>query len=244
MRPDIDLRGYLDTRLTTITLIISGLAVLGAALLGGLVQPFVFEGEIADISLTTFVLTLPLSLIIPVIAVVVTAGEWSDRSIQVTLLQRPGRLGVLASKVIAATAVVATVVAISLALGFLTTWFAGEVLGERAVFENLGSMLAVQLSVLAATFLFALAMGVVTQSTVLGLIAAIGVPFVISTAAVIVQLTGSAVIADVVRAVDLQTAATQIGNGDGEAFDAIPYLLLVVLPLALGAWRWRTREVG
>lgn len=244
MRPDIDLRGYLDTRLTTITLIISALAVLGAALLGGLVQPFVFEGEIADVAITTFVLTLPLSLIIPVIAVVVTAGEWSDRSIQVTLLQRPGRMGVLASKAIAATVMVAAVVALSLALGVLATWFAGEVLGEQALFDDLGSTLALQLTVLAATFLFALAMGIVTQSTVLGLIAAIGVPFVISTAAAIVQLTGSAVIADVVRAVDLQTAASQIGNGDGEAFDAIPFLLLVALPLGVGAWRWRTREVG
>ncbi len=93
MRPDIDIRGYLDTRGTAITLLVSVLALIGTAALAGLIQPAVMEPGTSDVSLTMAMLGLPLSLITPIIAVVITAGEWSDRSVQVTLQQRPGRLG-------------------------------------------------------------------------------------------------------------------------------------------------------
>ena len=199
MRPDIDLRAALDTRGAAILLPLSLLAVIGFAALGGLLQPALTPDATSDLESTVFVLTLPLSLIIPVLTVWITAGEWSDRSIQTTLLQRPGRLGVLASKCLAT---------------------------------------------LTATFLFSLAMGVALQSTVLGLVAAIGVPFVVGTAGTLATAFGSETLADVIRAVDLSSAAVALADGSAGAFELLPLLLLVAVPVVLGAQRWRHREIG
>ncbi|ATG54010.1 ABC transporter permease [Brachybacterium ginsengisoli] len=244
MRPDIDLRAYLDTRGATILLTLSLLAILAFAALGGLIQPAVMPEGTSDVEFTFIVLSLPLSLIIPVIVVMMTAGEWSDRSIQNTFLQRPGRLGVLASKVIAATALVLVVVALSIGLAAAATWVGGELMGEGAVFSSFESLLSTQLVVLAASLLFALAMGILLQSTVIGLVVAIGVPFVISTAGALTAAFGSEVVADVVRAVDLTSAASALGTGDAGAFELLPLLLLVVVPTVLGVRRWSLREVG
>ena len=244
MRPDIDLRAYLDTRGATILLTLSLLAILAFAALGGLIQPAVMPEGTSDVEFTFVVLSLPLSLIIPVIVVMMTAGEWSDRSIQNTFLQRPGRLGVLASKVIAATAVVLVLVALAIGLAAAATWVGGELMGEGAVFSSFESLLTTQLVVLAASLLFALAMGILLQSTVIGLVVAIGVPFVISTAGALTAAFGSEVVADVVRAVDLTSAASALGTGDAGAFELLPLLLLVVVPTVLGVRRWSLREVG
>ncbi|ATG51143.1 ABC transporter permease [Brachybacterium vulturis] len=244
MRPDIDLRSYLDTRGARILLTLSVLALLAFAALGGLIQPAVMPQGTADVEFTFVVLGLPLSLIIPVIAVMMTAGEWSDRSIQNTFLQRPGRLAVLASKVLAATVVVAVLVGVAIGLAAAATWIGGELMGEGAVFSSFESLLATQLPVLAATLLFSLAMGLLLQSTVISLVIAIGLPFVISTAGVLTMTFGSELISDIVRAVDLTAAATALGTGTAGAFELLPLALLVLLPAAWGIRRWSLREVG
>ena len=105
MRPDIDLRAFLDTRGAKILLTLSLLSVSGFAALGGLIQPALVPDRTADLETTFFVISLPLTLIIPALTVWITAGEWSDGWIQITLLQRPWRLAVLASKAIAALVV-------------------------------------------------------------------------------------------------------------------------------------------
>lgn len=243
MRPDLDLRAALDTRAAAILLPLSLLAVAGFAALGGLLQPALTPERTAGLDVTTFVLSLPLTLIIPVLTVWITAGEWSDRSIQSTLLQRPGRLGVLASKAIAALVVIALLVAISLALAAATTWIGGELIGRGASFARAGEVLAMQLGSLGATFLFSLAMGVALQSTVLGLVAAIGVPFVVGTAASLAAAFGPGTLVDVIRAVDLSGAALALTGGTAGPYELLPLLLLVVLPLAVGTRRWLHREI-
>ncbi|MGY5765639.1 ABC transporter permease [Brachybacterium sp. DNPG3] len=244
MRPDIDLRGYLDTRGTAITLAISVLALAGTAVLAGLIQPVALDTGLSDVSLTMALMSLPLSLIIPVVAVVITAGEWSDRSVQVTLQQRPSRLAVMASKAIAALIMSAVLIALSIGLASLTTLIGGELLGEGAVFSTFDDVMTTQLAVLGAVVLFSIAMGLLTQSTVIGLIAAIGIPFVVSTAGGIAMLLGSDLVSDILRALDLQTAASQLGTGDAGAFELLPLLILVIAPGLLGARRWAVREVG
>ncbi len=78
---------------------------------------------------------------------------------------------------------IGVVLAASIGLAALFTWIGGGLMGEGAVFSSMDDVLTSQLAVHAAIALFSIAMGLVTQSTVLGLIAAIGVPFVVSTAA-------------------------------------------------------------
>lgn len=244
MRPDIDLRSYLDTRGAAILLSLSVLAIVAFAALGGLIQPALMPGGISDVDFTFAIITLPLSLIIPVIAVMMTAGEWSDRSIQNTFLQRPGRLGVLGSKALAAIVVVLALVALSIGLAAATTWIGGELMGEGAVFSSFENVLTTQLALLAVALLFGLAMGILLQSTVIGLVVAIGLPIVISTAGGLAMIFNSDLISDIVRAVDLNAAASALTAGNATAFDVLPLLLLIVVPTALGMRRWNTREVG
>jgi hypothetical protein len=87
-------------------------------------------------------------------------------------------------------------------------------------------------------------MGVVLQSTVLGLVAAIGVPFVVGAAANLAAAFGAETLSDVVRAVDLTSAAVALAEGTAGAFELLPLALLVVLPLALGTRRWLHREIS
>lgn len=244
MRPDIDLRSYLDTRGAAILLTLSLLLLVGFAALGGLIQPAVMPDSTSDVAFTFSILSLPLSLIIPVIAVMITAGEWSDRSIQNTFLQRPGRLAVLASKVIAAIVVVAVLVALSIGLAAAATWIGGELMGQGAIFSSFEDVLSTQLLMHVATLLFALATSILLQSTVIGLVVAIGLPFVISTAGAITMAFGSELISNIVRAVDLTAASTALATGEAGAFELLPLALLVLLPAALGMRRWSLREVG
>ena len=244
MRPDIDLRAFLDTRGAAILLTLTLLAVLGFAALGGLLQPALTPDSSSDLESTVFVLTLPLMLIIPALTVWITAGEWSDRSIQTTLLQRPGRLGVLSSKAVTALVVFAVLVALTIALAAASTWIGGELIGQRAILTSIDRVMTTQLATLSATFLFSLAMGVLLQSTVLGLVAAIGVPFMVGTAANLAAAFGAETLSDVVRAVDLTSAAVALAEGTAGAFELLPLGLLVVLPLAVGARRWLHREIG
>lgn len=244
MRPDIDIRSYLDTRFGLAVVILSVLAVAGVALLGGLLQGALIPGEAVDVELTVIAVSLPMLLILPVIAVMMTAGEWSDRSIQVTLLQRPGRLRVLASKVLSTLAVAGAVVVLAILASMATTWIGGTVSGNGADYSSMDRVLTTQVAVLLFTLVFSIAMGVFTQSTVLGLLAALGIPFVVSTARQFAALAGSETVDGVLRAVDLQGAAVAIGDGTAQAFDVLPLLILLVLPLAFGTWRWSRREVG
>lgn len=244
MRPDIDLRAFLDTRGAAILLTLTLLAVLGFAALGGLLQPALTPDGSSDLEATVFVLTLPLMLIIPALTVWITAGEWSDRSIQTTLLQRPCRLGVLSSKAVTALVVFAALVVLTIALAAASTWIGGEMIGQGAHLASIDRVLTTQLAMLSATFVFSLAMGVLLQSTVLGLVAAIGVPFVVGAAANLAAAFGAETLSDVVRAVDLTSAAVALAEGTAGAFELLPLALLVVLPLALGTRRWLHREIS
>ena len=244
MRPDIDLRGALDTRAALILLPLSVLALAGFAALGGLIQPYAMEDGTSALDLTLAIMSLPLALIIPMLAVPIVAGEWSDSSIQNTFLQRPRRGAVLASKVLAATLVVLAVLAIAFGFAAAATWVGGDLLGEGATFFAEGNSLLGQLLALLETLLFSLAAAMLLQSTVLGLVAAIGVPFVISTASSLAVVFGSDVLVDVLRSVDLMSAAVAVADGSAGAFELLPLLLLVLLPGLLGARRWSVREVG
>ena len=62
--------------------------------------------------------------------------------------------------------------ALSIGLAAPATWIGGELMGEGAVFSSFESLLTTQLAALAAALLLGLAMGILLQSTVLGLVAA------------------------------------------------------------------------
>lgn len=244
MRPDLDLRAALDTRGAAILLTLSLLALAGTAALGGLLQPSLMEGRTSDVELTVVLMTLPLALILPAVIVPVVAGEWSDRSIQNTFLQRPGRAGVLGSKTLTALVLAAGIVLVTVLLALGATWVGGELLGEGAILSTLDGVLTTQLAVLGATVLLSLSMGILLQSTVLGIVAAIGIPFVVSTAGTLAVAFGSETLAEIVRALDLTAAAVALAEGRAGVFELLPLVLLVLLPAVLGTRRWMRREIA
>src|SRR5690625_6741848 len=77
------------------------------------------------------------------------------------------------------------------------------------------------LATLGSYLLISLAMGLLTQSSVLGLLSAIGIPFLTATAVPLATLTGSELFIDVVRAVDLPGAAVALGDGRAGAFELL-----------------------
>src|SRR5699024_3650423 len=85
---------------------------------------------------------------------------------------------------------------------------------------------------------------ILLQSTVISLVVAIGLPFVISTAGTVAMAFGSELISDVIRAVDLSAAGAGLGDGEAGAFELLPRGLRVLVPAALGVRRWTGREVG
>src|SRR5699024_251873 len=94
----------------------------------------------------------------------------------------------------AATVVSAVLVALSIGLAAATTWIGGELRGEGTVFSGLEDVLTTHLLVIVAALLFSLAMGILLQSTVISLVVAIGLPFVISTAGTVAMAFGSELI--------------------------------------------------
>src|SRR5699024_9954442 len=148
------------------------------------------------------------------------------------------------SKTLAASVVTAGVVALAIALAAVTTWIGGELLGQGADFSSMEGVMTTQLATLGSYLLISLAMGLLTQSSVLGLLSAIGIPFLTATAVPLATLTGSELFIDVVRAVDLPGAAVALGDGRAGAFELLPLALPVLLPAARGVWRWNRREVG
>jgi ABC-type transport system involved in multi-copper enzyme maturation permease subunit len=244
MRPDIDIRSFLDTRGGVVISILSVLALIGTGALAGLAQPLFMPEGTSDLKLTIEEMGLPLTVILPIIAVLITAGEWSDRSIQVTLTQRAGRSRVMASKVLTATIVSVALLALAGVVALVATWAGGEWIGSGAVMADGAQALPSTLGMIGAVLFFSIAMGLLTQSTVLGLLTSIGLPFVVTTAGGLVALTGSETLTTLVRAFDVQSAGVNIGLGRPEAVDLVAVALLVAVPVVLGVIRWNRREVA
>lgn len=243
MAPALDIRSFLATRSGLIVLALSALVLLGTTFAAGLLQPVALAEKLSYADMSIVAMSLPGVIILQIIGVLMVAGEWSDRSIQFTFLQRPGRGRVLASRLLAVLLVGSLLVAVGIASAFAATALGGA-LGEGAVYED-SRRIAIAISLhLLMLLAGAVAMGLLTQSTVLGLITALGVPMLVSTVAAFTGAFGSETLQSIVAAVDLQAASSRITAGEGTWSDAIPVVLLIIVPGLIGARRWMTRDVA
>lgn len=243
MSPVLDLRAHLDTRAGRLVLLGSVALIVLAVTAAGIEPPLLRPAGTADASLALVAVRRPLSLILPVLAVTIVAGDWSDGSIQQTLLARPGRLRVLGSKLLAGLGLGAAVSVLAMLLVLLAMWIGGSLLGDGTGVELLGASLG-ELGMLAlAQILFALAVGAALQSVVLALVVALGLPVAVSIAGSLAARTGSDVLPALVRALDLEGAALRLATGEAGPAEAGTIALLVLLPLAVGAKRWLIREI-
>ncbi|PWH06611.1 ABC transporter permease [Brachybacterium endophyticum] len=244
VRPLLDLRQVLDTLAMRILLAVSGVCVLGMALLATVLQPLILEPDIQVSSGGALIaVSLVLSVVLPVLTVLTVAGEW-PQSIQQTFLLRPRRTGVLVSKVIAALAITILVMAVTFGLALGLSALVGSVSGRGASFQNLGdNILGLGLAGLFSA-LFAIACATLLQGTALAMVVSIVVPFVVTIAGNLIGALGSQTVSDVLRYVDLSTAAQAIATNQIEVSSIMAPVLLIVLPFIAGAIRWSRREIG
>lgn len=243
MRPDLDLRAHLDTRGGGLVLALSCALIVLVATTAGLAQPLVSPTRVSEAALTLAAAQPALGLVLPVLAVTVIASGWSDGSIQLTVLHRPGRLGLLGGRLLVGVGLGAAVSLLALLLSLLMTWAGGSLLGDGADFAQVGGMLRVLGAVLAAQLLLGLAAGVLLQSVPVALVVAIALPIVVALAGSLAALTGVEALQTLVRALDLPGAAVAAVSGTAGAPEAVAVLLLAVAPLVVGARRWCLREI-
>lgn len=243
MRPDLDLRAHLDTRGGGLVLALSCALIALVVTTAGLAQPFLSPARVSEAGLTLVAARSALGLVLPVLAVTVIAGGWSDGSIQQSVLLRPGRLGLLGGRLLAGAGLGAAVSLLALLLSLLMTWAGGTLLGDGADFAQVGGMLRGLGAVLAAQLLLGLAAGVLLQSVPVALVVAIALPILTALADPLAAVTGSDMLRTLLRALDLPGAALAAVSGTAGAPEVVAVLLLAVAPLAVGARRWCRREI-
>lgn len=244
MRPFLDIRQFLDTRGGKATLIIALVVTVGMAALVGLLQPVVFPDSPVSFTGTTIGTTVPLAIMLPILAVLIIAADWSNNSVQTTFLQRPHRGAVLVSKTLAVVVLSAVVLAVAVLASWLATVAGGAIGSHGSSFGSAGDDVATLLVTSAGSMVFGIAVAALLQSTPLALIAAIAVPFILSTASSLIKAFAPDWLADAFSVIDVTGAFTNITAGGFTALNGVCIALMVVVPFVFGAIRWQRREVN
>lgn len=154
----VEWRKMLDTRAGFWLLLLTGVLLLIAVGLTLLVVGLNdFEISANDVSQ---ILTIPLSLLLPVFPITSVTSEWSQRSGLVTFTLEPHRLRVLLAKLTAVVLLALSTIVIAIALGALTTVIAANITGNDVRWELEGRTLG--LLVLSQLLYFGMAFALAT----------------------------------------------------------------------------------
>ncbi len=160
----VEVRKMLDTRSGFWLLLVTGLLLM---LVVGIVLLVIGLNDDVRASANDWsqILTIPLSLLLPVFAILTVTSEWSQRSGLVTFSLEPHRVKVLAAKLIAVVLLVLAIVVLAVVLGAIGN-VVGAALGDYDARWNLDartllSTLLVQL----LFFLMAFALGAAILNT-------------------------------------------------------------------------------
>lgn len=244
MRPILDIRQFLDTRGGLAAVIVTVVVTAGLAGLIGLIQPAILPDDAVTFSGPAVAVTFALWIMMPILAVLFIASDWSNASIQTTFLQRPARGAVLVSKIIAVVVVAAVVVGLGILAAWAATAIGGAISDHGASYASAGDDVLALLASSAGALAFGIAIAALVQSTALGLVAALALPFVVSLVSPFVTAFAPDWAADVFSLIDLNTATSHLATGDLDALDAACMVLLIVVPFVFGVIRWSRREVG
>ncbi|MTV27684.1 ABC transporter permease [Nitriliruptoraceae bacterium ZYF776] len=201
------------------------------------------------------VLVVPVSLLVPALAILTVTSEWGQRTHLVTFTLEPVRWRVVVAKLVVVAALGAATIVAAVAVGAATNALHGVISDSAAVWDLSAGRVGWTVAVQALWFLMAFGFGMLLLNTpaavtvfyVVGLIVPAVVhpllyalvdgadrvlPWVDLTAASMPYLTGTDVAG---RAVELGgTTAAQLAVTTGA---------WVLLPLALGTWRVLRAEV-
>jgi len=206
--------------------------------------------QASDASLETFVsgVGIPLTVLLPVVAVLAVTGDWNGRSAHATFSQTPQRLLVLTARLVAIVGLVlgvALVTAAAAALAFVvlhadllatTDWWA----------VTAAACGVVALAVAAA--LTGTAVGSLLLNTPLAIVVTMLLPLTYDITAALLVPTAAPWISTLAFAAWLAQPHLSWADGPGDipgAGQALTSLLLwVALPLGLGWWRQLRRDVS
>lgn len=244
MRPTLDIRQFLDTRGGTAAVIVTIAVTAGLAALVGLIQPAIIPDSAVTFSGPAIAATFGLWIMMPILAVLFIASDWSNGSIQTTFLQRPARGGVLVSKIIAAVVVGAVVCGV----GVLAAWGAtavGGLIGDHgASYDGAGDTILSLVTSSAGALAFGVAVAVLLQGTALAIVASLALPFVISLVSPFVTGFAPQWAQDLFSLIDLNTATANLASGDFTLLNGVCVVLLIVVPFVFGVIRWSRREIN
>ncbi|WP_051217805.1 hypothetical protein [Nocardioides insulae] len=129
----VEWRKMIDTRggrwLLAITAALVLLAFGLTLLVVGLDDAVVSAGVFAQ------VMAVPLSLLLPVLAILIVTSEWSQRTTMVTFAFEPHRLRVVLAKLVAVVCLALVTLVLALALGALGTVVGAEMIGGEPIWD-------------------------------------------------------------------------------------------------------------
>ena len=253
----VEWRKMTDTRAGRALLIISagmlllfmGIVVLVAAL---------NDNFSLGLSAWSSILTIPLSLLTPVLAIMIVTQEWGQRTNMVTFSLEPSRLRVMAAKLVAVIGLAVALIAVALLCGVVGNALAAAVGGYDASWSIDGEVLAWTIAQQLLYFVSAFGLAMCLLSTPFSIVVVyvdqLLLPLMVwSTLYFIFDWA-----ADVIPFVDMGYALSPFAAGSGTMPDGAQMpdvgtqqvlalicsiFLWVVVPLVLGAYRVLKSEV-
>lgn len=244
---EVEGRKMLDTRGGLWLMIITAvLIVLTMALTLLIVVLNDFAITASDLS---GIMVIPLSLLLPVFAILAVTSEWSQRTALVTFTQEPHRMRVILAKLVMVVVLALSTIAIAIVLGALGNVLYGALSDNDTVWNletgTFGWTILNQLLYFVMAFAFGMFILSTPGSITIYYIVALLLPLLVySTLYAIFDWAR-----DVIPWVDINYAMAPFLNPDesAEGMDyvrvAVTIAIWVALPLVLGALRIRRAEV-
>lgn len=253
----VEWRKLTDTRAGRALLIISAallVAVMGIVVLVAALN----DGFTIGLSAWSSILTIPLSLLTPVLAIMIVTQEWGQRTNMVTFSLEPSRLRVMTAKLVAVVALAIGLILVALLCGVVGNLLAAAVGGYDASWSINGEMLAWTITQQLLYFVSAFGIAMCLLSTPFSIVVVyvdqLLLPLMVWST--LYFIFGWA--ADVIPFIDMGYALSPFSAGAGSVPDGAQLpevgtqqvlalicsiLLWVVLPLTLGAYRVLKSEV-
>jgi len=251
----VELRKMLDTRSGFWLIAVSGLLLV---VIAGIVMAVVLANDLAiTANGWVQVMTVPLSLLLPIFAITSVTAEWSQRTGLVSFTLEPHRLKIIGGKLVAVVILVVVTMVLAVALGAAANLLYGALSGDDVVWNVDGSMFfwTVVTQLLYFLMAFGLAMLILSTPATIAVyyVVSLLLPFMVYSAVYVLVSWGP----DVLPWVDLGYATGPLvgggatGPGSPEldvtgttyAQVAVATLIWVVLPMVLGGRRVMRTEI-
>jgi ABC-2 type transport system permease protein len=233
----VELRKMYDTR-AGFWLLLSGLAL---TLLVAALIVFTGSGD-KDFSAVLDGSVQAINVLVPVVGILLVTSEWSQRTAQVTFTLVPQRGRVLAAKICASVVLALAAFAITLGVAALFTALGGESAGPDGVWSLDGAVLAQTIAFTIISMLGGVAFGAAILLSAPAIVASFVVPLAVT--AITHIISGLEDLGQWIDPSETYSSLTSHSlSGHEWAQVGTTLLLWVVLPLAIGTYRFLRGEV-